>query len=72
MSVHKARVKAIWLKIELLRARRPYRDVLEADCVGCFETIRRYEAGTRELCNEVEGLLREVEREEQRAEERAR
>ena len=64
MSTDKVRKSRIRCLIKQLRAGRPYQKVLEEDCVGCFITVRLYEKGTRELCDEVEGLLREVERDD--------
>lgn len=66
MNVDKARVRAIRLKIELLRAIDLYRYIESEDHDGRQELdiAGRYEDQTRELCDKVEGLLREVERDD--------
>ena len=62
MSIDAVRVRAIRLKIELLRAIDLHRDIVMGMYDNCLDMAGRYEDQTRELCDEVEGLLREVER----------
>ena len=60
MSIDVVRVRAIRIKIELLRAIQLYQAVEMEDNDGRLDLAGRYEDQTRELCDEVEGLLRET------------